>query len=581
MTRLRSDADLLLTDGSIIDTLFKDAGALLPDGVTTYQGLPSTKLKAYDIGLAQISDAFITALKATDLRAIYPQIGAGALDVSNATNNFSVGSYLGVGTSSMVAPSASLPTYSNDPSNAAAYRKWSNLGAVVVPQTDNLLVIKDAAGKNDVINDATGLMVVGRLDYIAAPEDYQIVFNYKNADGSEVALTDVQVKALGKVTVWYKQWVDGNSSLLRDPGAMVFASSAGINATEQLEIDQLAASLGLTLNGTGAKDLPSDYGAETIISRLAKHFAGTMDKHGIDVINVVSGISSEIFTAQDVAAGKTLLDAINKLQTNIDSAGNSAGGAMTTYFDELRSSGILGVSNPLSSAANNQVTAFSAATQDSPAVSYIAGKRDVFVSPTSLAVANSSTVYVWIDANGAIQSGVSYPAAAVPEFAKLGSATADVAGAITIVDDHIPLVELDQKVLDVEASLAAHIAQASGAHAASAVSITSSAKSATLAATADAEAAFVKVAARLKVLEEGGAIAYYAAQATAGQAVIQLPSAVPAGGDNAVQVYLNGQKQIIGQQFTIDATDRSKLDLSGFTLRGSEQIEVLFPKVAV
>jgi len=229
-------ANLSVQSSSITNVLIKD---------NEVQG---GKLASKSVALDRVSDAFIANLLDTQVRAIYPRLGSGAMALSQ---NMNVSEYM------PEAKSEAAPAYD------AAARTWSNLGAVVrsvgyAADTENLVVVRKA--NNDPIVDASGNEIFGRLEksteagHMGAPgaTSYKVKFVIKPGEMDEAQAT-LPVGANG--LLYIKQWVAGGSELLRDPGRVIIANPKAVDVTESNNIDAVRKVLGVTLDGSGSNPL--------------------------------------------------------------------------------------------------------------------------------------------------------------------------------------------------------------------------------------------------------------------------------------------------------------------------------------
>ena len=229
-------ANLSVQASSITNVLIKD---------NEVQG---GKLASKSVALDRVSDAFIANLLDTQVRAIYPRLGSGAMALSQ---NMNVSAYM------PEAKSEAAPSYD------AEARTWSNLGAVVrsvgyAADTENLVVVRKA--NNDPIVDASGNEIFGRLEksteagHMGAPgaTSYKVKFVIKPGEMDEAQAT-LPVGANG--LLYIKQWVAGGSELLRDPGRVIIANPKAVDVTESNNIDAVRKVLGITLDGSGSNPL--------------------------------------------------------------------------------------------------------------------------------------------------------------------------------------------------------------------------------------------------------------------------------------------------------------------------------------
>lgn len=176
--------------------------------------------------------------------------------------------------------------------------------------------------------------------------------------------------------------------------------------------------------------------------------------------------------AHKVTARTLWLDTTNNIlyersddNTGWEKVGGSGGtGAdYTPYFNELRSNGILGTASVATSDLLGLTLNIAAHT------AYVKGQRFLVASQTLTMPANVTT-YVWTSQAGSVTTGAAYPTD-LDTIARIAAVTTDAVKITAVVDEHRPLVELDQKVLDIEKTASDHIADATGAHAASAISV--------------------------------------------------------------------------------------------------------------
>jgi len=226
-------ADLSVHDASITNVLIKD---------NEVQG---GKLASKSVALDRVSDAFISNLLDTQLRAIYPQLGSAAMALSQ---NMNVEPYM------PAAKSEEAPSYDS------ATRVWSNLGAVVrsvgyMADTENLVVVRKA--NNDPVVDANGNEIFGRLEKTVQTmpmpmTSYRVHFVIKPGTVDEA---DATIPVGSMAFLYIKQWVAGGSDLLRDPGRVIIANPKAVDITESNNIDAVRKALGVSLDGSGSNPL--------------------------------------------------------------------------------------------------------------------------------------------------------------------------------------------------------------------------------------------------------------------------------------------------------------------------------------
>ena len=557
---------------------------------------------------AKTTAAFADALLATQLRSVYPQIGSAAV-VSAVTIDVSA-------TLAGVAASLAPPSYD------AGTRTWSNLGAACYTATDaNTVAVKDADGRDDVIN-GDGDLLVGRLtatlatptadayaggttyayrDVVidggnlfvsmaadnvghltnegawwqqltwgglwAAGTDYalyalvkdgaayyaaimgdpvagiqtsdgtkwlevpgigehgltdgasgfEVALNWRNAAAVETAVDAGDLAAIGNVCLFYKRWVDGSSSLLRDPAARLFSNAQGIDATERANLDQLAADLGIVLDGTGAATLGSSVLAQAEAAQAAADAAQA---------DATTGIAN-------AATAQTAADAA---QTDL-----------VWGRRNLRSNGVVNSANQLVDATAGGVPKVDIATGG--VVAYVAGNRFSVAQDLAHVLAGNLTTYIWVDDAGAIQTATNGWPGDLALVTKLGRVTTDGVSVTAIQDDHLNLRQLDAVMVQAEADIvtAQAAADAAQADADTGIANAATAQAAADAAQADADAAQAAIdahtgdgvgahaATAVSILEAqqtalGAASADVAAALTALQASIDAVE-VAAGGD--------------------------------------------------
>lgn len=403
----------------------------------------NAQIKNADVAFGKANDSFAAALLDTTKRAVYPMIG-GDKQTLPAASSMDVSALMGA-----VAESSQAPVYN------AALRAWDNLGAVTYPAENKVLIrVPDPASAPDgtgPLRSATGAEVFGRL---TRPLGVWTVSFFTTDGTTESAYT---LPATVNAFMVFKQWVPGSSSLLEDMGKLIVSAPGAVDITERNDLDQLAKELGVTLGANGQMTL-----TKSISQRIADHVAGTAERHSSNMIDAHVDVNISNF-----ADGGTLTAALNQLQQNITTASGGSSQALETYFNELRSNGVLGVADVLSDALAGDLTVNVAAC-----VAYVAGKRFEIPAQT-VTVPAASTTYLWVTNAGVVQQGAAYPPA-LDTIAKLGEVVSDATAIVVdgVTDEHRALVELDQKVLDVEKMIADHIGDELGAHAASAISLT-------------------------------------------------------------------------------------------------------------
>jgi hypothetical protein len=295
-------ADLSVHEASITNVLIKD---------NEVQG---GKLASKSVALDRVSDAFISNLLDTQLRAIYPQLGSGAMALSQ---NMSVTAYM------PAAKSEAAPSYDS------ATRVWSNLGAVVrtvgyMADTENLVVVRKA--NNDPVVDASGNEIFGRLEKTSSagpmPGDpmvvgYRVHFVIKPGAMDEA---DATIPGGSMAFMYIKQWVAGGSELLRDPGRVIIANPKAVDITESNNIDAVRKALGVSLDGSGSNPLS---------------FTGT------NHLNMITDVKAAL-----VALDAALQSGSGNIQAELDATQTGAGlNASGTYI-------VQGAANYISSAVS-------------------------------------------------------------------------------------------------------------------------------------------------------------------------------------------------------------------------------------
>lgn len=406
-----------------------------PGSLTTelYAAQSVTDAKMLDATLSflKTNPSFAAALLDTQKRAVYPLIGGVAKTLPAA------GSMVVTSDFSGVTPSTAAPSYNS------GTRTWTNLGAVVYA-SDNKVLLR-AAGPSgqpdgtDSVRTSAGNEVYGRLTHAAGV--WTVTFYHAPA-GVETAYS---LPATVSAFIAYKHWVTLSNSLLEDQGKAIVTAPGAVDISERNDLVQIASDLGITLSNTGAFSNPFASG-KSVIQRLVDHIAATSDRHSTSDVDCHVNVDISGFTD-----GGTLTVALNQIQSNINAVSTAGNAALKTFTDELRSNGVLGTPNALSagSGLNVSIAALTA---------YVKGDRFVRTS-TSQAVPGNTTTYLWVDAAGAVQQGASYPGD-LTLIAKLGRVTTNSTIVTGVVDDHLALVELDQKVYDVESALNAHAASA-------------------------------------------------------------------------------------------------------------------------
>jgi hypothetical protein len=429
-------AYLTLKDGTVINRLLG------------LQSVKNQNVEDATLGFEKTQVGFAQALLDTTKRVIPVQITAAAI-LLPAAGTMDVSAEL-AGT----AVSAAAPTFD------APSRTWTNLGAATYvgagADAGNKVMLRapGPAGQpdgTDPIKDANGNEVYARLSNAGGPNGAWTLTFYHAPGGVEAPYT---LPGATTAYAWFRQWVPGSSQLLEDQGRVIISSPGAVDINENNNIQQLAADLGVTLSNNGAASL-----ARSVIQRIADHVGGITgpgaERHStIDIdVEVADGV-----VVSGLGANATLKDALNQLQTNVTAASGAAQGNLEQYFNDLRSNGVLGTAATLIDNGDN--TAQPAAGR----FAYVAGKR--FAIPVApVAVPDGTSLFFWVDNTGAVQTGLAYPGAG--EFTKLGKATA-AGGVISFSalpnEAHRPLVELDQKVIDLETLLTTHIAS-TAAHA--------------------------------------------------------------------------------------------------------------------
>jgi len=395
------------------------------------QSITDDKVLDATLSFLKTNAAFATALLDTQKRAVYPLIGGDTKVLPAAGSTIVTADFAGVN------PSTAVPTYN------AGTRTWSNLGAVVyAPDNKVLLRQKGPSGQptgSDSIADVNGNEIYGRLTHALGV--WTVTFYHAPA-GVEAAYS---FGATVTAYVFYKHWVTGSSSLLEDQGKAIVSAPGSVDISEHNDLAQLASDLGITLTNTGVFSDPFANG-KSVVLRLIDHIAATSDRHDTSDVDCHVDVNISGFTDSGL-----LTTALNQLQSNIDAVSLAGSTSLKTYTDELRSNGVLGLSGLLSAGAglNVSIAAMTA---------YVKGDRFVRTL-TSQAVPANTTTYLWVDAAGGAQQGAAYPGD-LSLIAKLGRVTTNATIVTGVVDDHLALVELDQKVYDVEAALNAHAASA-------------------------------------------------------------------------------------------------------------------------
>lgn len=428
----RKIAYLTIKPGTITNSL------LSADAVQNVNMLDAT------LGFEKTQDAFAAALLDTFKRVVLVWIGGTTLTLP-AANTMNVSTQM-----AGVAVSAAAPSYNS------GTRTWTNLGAATYVGAGNdagnkvLLRVPGPSGAPDAtdpLKDAAGNEVYGKLTNTGGSNGTWTLSFYHAPSGVEAAYT---LPNMPSVYAYFRQWVSGSSQLLEDQGRIIISSPGAVDITENNNIQQLAADLGITLSNNGSASL-----GISVIGRINQHVLGAAERHSTADIDVEVG---DGVVVSGFATG-TLAAILSQLQTNITAAASAAEANLETYTHELRSNGIVGISDPLVDNGDNTVSPVAAR------FAYVAGKRFAIpVAPVS--VPDTTSRYFWVDAAGTVQTGVAYPGSG--EFAKLGKAT-NTGGVITFSmaapDLFLPLVQLDQKVLDTYNLLTAHIAS-TAAHAA-------------------------------------------------------------------------------------------------------------------
>ena len=499
------------------------------------------------------ADNVASAVLDTVKRAVYPFVGSDPITLP-AAGSVEVSTHLGG-----VAVSAATPLFDN------VTRTWTNLGACVyAPDNKVLIRAKGAQGPDatDAVTDAQGREVFGRLTNAGGPNGtWTVTFYVETSPGVEAATT---LAAPVDAFLIYKQWVSGSNSLLEDQGRTIVSAPNSIDIGEMNRIETLRQTLGLAaLSGDGQVQDPFGDG-KTVIQKIQDHLNAVVGaRHDSADIDAEDGLVSGL------AANSTLSAALAQLQANISAAGGSAATDLALYFDELRSDGVLGESDVL--------TANGASADVAALTAYVAGKR-FSVAATSVTPGAGQTLMVWVDAAGAVQSGAAYPVAPT-KFAKLGTVVED-AGAVTVTDEHLALVELDAKVYAIDELVKAHLISTT-AHDAADIVFAAGATGLTLAdgttPVANTQQAIEAVVRRFNAvsmgihsvtLNEGGGgegdLTLATADAGFGANMAYLEFTLPGGqtykpGTNTMFVFVDGDETNLGELFTEPANNKVRI----------------------
>lgn len=411
------------------------------------QELNKEHLLDRDLPFGKMDSDFAAALLNTQARAVYPVLSGAAVTLP-AASTMDVSAFLAGVTESTGAPT--LDTTVGSPT----FRTLLNLGAATYSPDNKVMLraVGPAASPDatETVKDANGAEVYGRLRKTGA--DWFVDFFHLVA-AVETAYT---IPAPIDAYVIYKHWVGLASNLLQDPGKAIIAAPGAVDVTESNNISQIALDLGIVLSNNGATSNPFGDG-RSVIQRLVDHIAASADRHDTDDVD-----ASGTVVVENLGASQTLTGTVNQVEANRVADRLAINTRVTTFFDELRSNGVVGLTAPVSVDAglNLAVANF---------VAYVGGVRYVKAGNADILVGDDATTYIWVDVNGVIQTGAAFPDENTVQIAKLAKAVA-AAGVVILTDEHRPLLQLDAKVYAVEAALQAHVDEDINAHAAAAVS---------------------------------------------------------------------------------------------------------------
>lgn len=221
-------------------------------------------------------------------------------------------------------------------------------------------------------------------------------------------------------------WDEANSKFV---AGMLDPDDTPIDSKVDLEVANLIATEGISLAASKNMTL----GAGALITDGSANGAShvTFAKNGADW-----GADNP----DDVA------EALDLLRAKIAATATGAAGDLVTYFSELRSNGILGLAD-IGAENAGDVDLFTGGR-----IAYVGGKRfELNADSFDAALLADGTFKLWLDDVGAVQSGAAYPGTG--EFAKLGEIVVASGAVTSFTDEHLAMVQLDEKVYAVEAKI--------------------------------------------------------------------------------------------------------------------------------
>lgn len=396
--------------------------------IIAFEGVHAENIKDREIPFLKTDGRFAPDLLDTTKRMAYPILG-GAAQTVPAGNRFNVTALLG-STSACIAP----PTFNE------STRTWTNLGAVCYTPENrvSIRVPGNTPTASEPFHDDQGREVYGRLVYEASGAWY---IDFKRLiDGLEGPYTIPAEKSLLLVI---RQWVPGSSALLEDPGQVIVSAPGAVDITETNNINQIAGEIGIVLSNSGQATRPL---GKSLIQKWIDHLLGMpTERHKtsqVDVSPVVAEIIPGLTEASNLDA------ALVSIQGSLDEVSNASRDGFRQIIKEFRSNGILSISSPLRAFDANSVSV-------DGFIAYVDGQRFAVEGMTGVNVQNNSFRVFYVNDSGTLVAGFFYPDT---PHAKIGMASANEAGTVSIREDHTPLRVLDSRVDSVEELLTTHVA---------------------------------------------------------------------------------------------------------------------------
>lgn len=392
------------------------------------QGVDADNIRNRAVPFYKADDQFAVDLLNTTKRMVYPILG-GAAQTVPAGNRFNATALLGA-----TSPCLAEPTFDSD------LRVWTDLGAIAY-NPENMVSIRIPGASptaSEPFRDDHGREVFGRLNYEPATGAWYVEFK-RLIDGTEQPYSLTGDKSLLLVV---RQWVPGSSSLLEDPGQVIVSAPGAVDITETNNIDQLAGELGVTLSNTG---VPSRPFGKSLFQKWIDHLLGMAgERHNTSQVDASPIVVDSV---PGLTSTSNLDAALVAIQGEIDTLSDASETGFRQIIKEFRSNGILGVSSPIRSFDANAVRVDSV-------IAYVDGQRFAVEGLTNVQIPSESFRVFYVDEAGVLQASYYYPDT---PHAKIGIATANSAGTISIKEEFTPLRVLDQRVDSVEELLTAHI----------------------------------------------------------------------------------------------------------------------------